>query len=32
MKDSLKQFVNPNNVIAFFIWAFIIALVIYNNH
>ncbi len=32
MKDILKRYLNPHNVIAFFLWAFIMALVIYWNN
>jgi hypothetical protein len=32
MKENLKRFLNPGNIIAFFLWACLMALVIYWNN
>jgi hypothetical protein len=32
MKENLRRFLNPHNLVAFFLWAFVMALVIYWNH
>ncbi len=32
MKGNLRRYLNPHNLVAFFLWAFVMALVIYWNN